>query len=398
MTGLKHRYGNVPPGWDVRRLEEIADINPPKPEGINPQTAVTFIGMADVTTTGDIAHTSIRDFGDTEKGYTAFRERDILIAKITPCFENGKCALASGLKHGIGIGSTEFHVIRVKNGMNPRFLLYHTRSPIFRKMGEANMTGSAGQKRVPTGFIKAYPIPVPPLRQQQNIVQILETWDRAIALNELLIHKKKEFRYQLLQKIFNGPNTDWQSVPLGNVAAVTMGHAPSSKFYNRNRDGLPLIQGKADFREFGFAPTVWTNQITKTCEEGDILMTVRAPVGAVARSSCRACIGRGVCTVNPFGIDKSFLFHALRRFETGWERYTQGSIFAAISRNDIKRMIIQFPADKAKQMSIGRMMDAIDSEIVLLDMERQNLATQREGLLERLLYPRLIPHGPDEKQ
>ncbi len=383
--------------WEMKRLDEIAILNPPKPKGIDAHLAVSFIGMADVSTTGKIIETSIREFRDTEKGYTAFQEGDVLLAKITPCFENGKCALAAGLNHGLGIGSTEFHVLRMKDGMDPRFLLYHTRSSAFRIRGEANMTGTSGQKRVPADFIKAFRIPVPPLVTQQTIIRILEAWDTALHLTEILIQKKKSLIRAILSAAIATSNGSWQKASLGNLASVIMGQAPASRFYNKKKEGLPLIQGKADLNGNSTNANIWTSQITKTCEAGDILMTVRAPVGAVARSSGRACLGRGVCAIKPHAVDRDFLFFILRHLETGWGKYIQGSIFAAVSSIDVKRMVVPFPKSGDEQAVIAAALKAVDAEISLLEQQTDYLQKQRNGLLNRLLYPGLSPHGPGER-
>ena len=383
--------------WKLKRLHEIAVLNPPKPRGIDRRLPVTFIGMAGIANNGKIIGTSIREFQDIEKGYRAFQEGDILLAKITPCFENGKCALTRDLKNGLGIGSTEFHILRVKNGLEPRYLLYHIQSRAFRIRGEARMTGSSGQKRIPASFINSYQIPIPPLSRQQTIIDIISTWDQALELMQSVIERKRLLAAKVVNQIIAGRNSNWGSAPLGNLAAIAMGHAPSSKHYNRKQLGLPLIQGKGDFDGSHAKASIWTNHITQSCAAGDILMTVRAPVGAIARSSVTACIGRGVCAITPQAIDGEFLFHMLRHMRPRWARYIQGSTFASISGKDVKRMVIYFPKSQAEQVAVAKALGAIDEEISLLEQQKIHLDKQREALLGKLLYPRLIPHGPGEK-
>lgn len=383
--------------WKLKRLREIAILNPPKPRGIDRRLPVTFIGMAGITNNGKIIETSIREFQDIEKGYRVFQEGDILLAKITPCFENGKCALTRGLKNGLGIGSTEFHILRVKNGLDPRYLLYHIQSPAFRIRGEARMTGSSGQKRIPASFINSYQIPIPPLSHQRTIIDIISTWDQALELMEGSIERKRLLAATVVEQIIARGNSNWRSAPLVNLAAIAMGHAPPSKHYNRKQLGLPLIQGKGDFDGNHAKPNIWTNHITQTCAAGDILLTVRAPVGAVARSSVSACIGRGICAITPHEIDGDFLFHMLRHMRPRWAKYIQGSTFASISGKDVKRMVISFPESQAEQVAVARALSDIEDEISLMEQQKIHLDKQREALLGKLLYPRLIPHGPGEK-
>jgi type I restriction enzyme S subunit len=145
-----------------RPLSAIADINPPLPRHVPDSELVSFAGMSDVKESGGI--TSLRDvpFGAAVKvGFTRFIEGDVLFAKITPCMENGKGALAAGLTNGIGCGSTEFHVLRAKGENCNGFIYQVVQSRAFRQKAEMNMSGSAGQQRVPSDFFKEFPVHIP---------------------------------------------------------------------------------------------------------------------------------------------------------------------------------------------------------------------------------------------
>ena len=111
---------------------------------------------------------------EVRKGYAPFQEEDVILAKITPCMENGKVAVARGLKNGVGFGSSEFHVIRPHGFVSRDYLFYFLVRSDFRKDAERNMTGSAGQRRVPTSYIKEAPLPLPPLNEQRRIVEKVE--------------------------------------------------------------------------------------------------------------------------------------------------------------------------------------------------------------------------------
>ena len=119
-----------------------------------------------------------RPFREVAKGYTPFAENDVIVAKITPCMENGKCAIARNLRSGVGFGSTEFHVLRATKHVIPEWLYYFWRLPLTRKLAGINMTGSAGQKRVPARFLEGVQIPLPPLSEQRRIAGQLEQADR----------------------------------------------------------------------------------------------------------------------------------------------------------------------------------------------------------------------------
>lgn len=156
-------------GWELKKLSDCCCVNPSKKEidYFTDDLEVSFISMASVSENGDINTNEIRKYREVKTGFTYFYENDVLFAKITPCMENGKGAIARGLKNHIGFGSTEFHVLRPKKGLSNSEWLYHlTTLPIFRTSAEKNMTGSAGQKRVPASFFDKFRVPLPPFSLQ----------------------------------------------------------------------------------------------------------------------------------------------------------------------------------------------------------------------------------------
>jgi type I restriction enzyme, S subunit len=135
---------------------------------------VTFLPMEAIGEHGEIDLSNVRDIEEVRSGYTQFFDGDVVIAKITPCFENGKGALVKGTSDGVGFGTTELHVLTPSDELDGRFLYFTTASPHFRRLGEAMMTGAAGQKRVPEDFVRDFTIQVPPLPQQRAIANYLD--------------------------------------------------------------------------------------------------------------------------------------------------------------------------------------------------------------------------------
>jgi type I restriction enzyme S subunit len=161
-------------------LSSVAQVNPGAPEvaQLRPDQLVDFVPMTAVSETGIMTVSNQRPFAEVAKGFTSFRQDDVLLAKITPCFENNKIALAQ-VKTGYGFGSTEFHVIRcVPNLLSPKYLLHFLRQNRLRLAGERRMTGSAGQRRVPKAFLEELEIPLPPLAEQKCIAAILDQADK----------------------------------------------------------------------------------------------------------------------------------------------------------------------------------------------------------------------------
>ena len=209
----------TPDGWLLVPLPEICQINPPKPaqDALPPDGPVTFVPMPAVDAdSGTIATPMIRPFAEVRKGFTAFRDYDVIMAKITPCMENGKAAIARNLENGFGFGSTEFHVFRSSPAILPEFVFYFIRQESFRRSAADEMTGSVGQKRVPAEFLKRTGIPLPPLAEQKRMVAKVETLlARVNAARQRLAKVPallKRFRQSVLAAACSGQLTeDWRT-------------------------------------------------------------------------------------------------------------------------------------------------------------------------------------------
>ena len=163
-------------GWMEQRLGECCVINPKKTTDsrLEEDLKISFIPMASVSECGEILKLEDKFCREVKNGFTYFCEGDVLFAKITPCMENGKGAVAVSLTNGIGFGSTEFHVLRpIKEKSNSYWLYALTSFELFRKKAEKNMTGSAGQKRVPASFLENIKISVPPISLQNEFEKLL---------------------------------------------------------------------------------------------------------------------------------------------------------------------------------------------------------------------------------
>jgi type I restriction enzyme S subunit len=180
----------VPAHWDVKRLRFFAAINPRlERRSFESQMEVSFLPMERIGEDGRLCLEETKRFVDVAQGHTHFHDGDIIIAKITPCFENGKGGICEGLVNGVGFGTTELHVVRANRNLNSNFLFYLTRSHPFRAFGAAWMYGVAGQQRVPEEFLKDFPTPVPGLPEQRAIATFL---DRETANVDALIGKRQE--------------------------------------------------------------------------------------------------------------------------------------------------------------------------------------------------------------
>lgn len=167
-------------GWGITSLGECCELNPKRPRDISDEEMVSFIPMLAVSEDGRINCTDIKPYKDVKKGFTYFAENDVLFAKITPCMENGKGAIAQGLENGIGSGSTEFHVLRPITGKsNPYWLYILTMLDSFRLGARKAMTGTGGQLRVPIGYLNDYQVALPPIELQDQFEEIVHQSDKS---------------------------------------------------------------------------------------------------------------------------------------------------------------------------------------------------------------------------
>ncbi|EAJ8929066.1 restriction endonuclease subunit S [Campylobacter jejuni] len=191
-------------GWKRISLknEQYIELNPSKKEisKLDENMLVSFIEMASVSDKGYIQSKIDRSLNEVRKGYTYFIENDILIAKITPCMENGKCAIAKNLTNNIGFGSTEFHIFRAKTGLDSSFLFYNLNQQNIREKAALAMTGASGHKRVPISFYENLTIPLPPLEIQEKIVQNIELVEQQIDLLNLKLEFLEKEKEKILQK------------------------------------------------------------------------------------------------------------------------------------------------------------------------------------------------------
>lgn len=187
--------------WEVGLLGQFAQVNPRR-ETRADDVNVSFVPMSAVSEDGHLVSPQIREYGSVKKGFTAFRNKDVIVAKITPCFENGKAALVTGLMDGIGFGSTEFHVVRASNACLPEFLFAQIYSDQFRRLGKSSMTGSGGQQRVPTAFVENYLVSIPSLAEQQRIADCLTSLDTLITTATQELETLKTHKKGLMQQLF----------------------------------------------------------------------------------------------------------------------------------------------------------------------------------------------------
>jgi type I restriction enzyme S subunit len=192
-------------GFPKDLLGNVVRINPGIDRQIALNSKISFVPMMGVNEqTGKIIFSEERTFREVSKGYTPFIENDVLFAKITPCMENGKSAIASHLINGIGFGSTEFHVLRPTKLTTSEWIFWLIRKKEFRQLASKSFTGTAGQQRVPTSFLENFPVPIPPVALQNQFVEICKGYDQLLK-RFIESERQTETLFQsLLQQAFQG--------------------------------------------------------------------------------------------------------------------------------------------------------------------------------------------------
>jgi type I restriction enzyme, S subunit len=278
--------------WSRQKLSDICQLRPPKSEAratLSDGDAVSFVPMNDLPIREKRLYlTSEKALGKVYGGYTYFADGDVLLAKITPCFENGKLGIARGLKNGIGFGSSEFFVLRPGNRVDPEFLFYFLCQDTFLNSMKRVMSGAVGHKRVPKEFIEALPLQLPTLQEQKRIVAILDEAfagiETAIANTEKNLDNARElFNSYLSLAIRRGLELSKQSDLDQFVKFIDYrGRTPK-----KVDSGLRLITAKnvrmgylqREPEEF-VDPESYDSWMTRGIPgKGDVLFTTEAPLG-----------------------------------------------------------------------------------------------------------------------
>lgn len=293
------------------------------------------------------------------------------------------------LNEGIALGG-DLNVLRTP--LNGIFLAYYLNNA--KKQDIARLSQGISIIHLYSAQLKLLGLSYPSLKEQQKIADFLSSVDKKIDALKQKQQLLQQYKKGMMQKLFsqqihfkddNGQGyPEWKNEKLSHTCKIVMGTSPDSKNYNSDNYGLPLIQGNADIVNRMSAPRVFTTQITKECFIGDILLTVRAPVGAVAKAFHHACIGRGICSISAVkNVEQEYIYQYLLFIEECWAKYSQGSTFDSINSSDLKELAIDIPS-KQEQQKIANFLSAIDKKINLVTTQIEQTEQFKKGLLQQL--------------
>lgn len=369
--------------WTTKKLSEIVLFNPR--ETIKKGILAKKIAMDTLVP----FCRNVPSFELTEyNGGTKFRNGDTIMARITPCLENGKTAKVSILDDNeVGFGSTEYIVFRAIEGIsNEDYVYYLVCSPIVRDPAIKSMVGSSGRQRVQTDVLKNLKICVPDLGTQNRIGSLLKTIDDKIALNTKINENLEQQAQAIYVQMFIKNAIDsWKKGSLSDIAVITMGQSPKGDTFNEAGEGAVFYQGRTDF---GFRfPTrrLYTTEPKRIALYGDTLISVRAPVGDlnVAYEDC--CIGRGLAAVHSKDNHQSFVLYTLFALNKQLNIFNgEGTVFGSINKKSFNSMGITIPPTELinKFESIAK---PIDRAILNNYKEICRLQAIRDTLLPKLM-------------
>ena len=271
----------------------------------------------------------------------------------------------------------------------PTLLSFYVQSRPYWNWVKVNSMRS-GQPGINGIEYASLPIPLPPtLAEQEAIAEALSDTDAHIESLEQLLTKKRQIKKGAMQELLTGKkrlpgfSREWKVKRLGDISEIVMGQSPNSAHYNNKGKGLPLIQGNADIYGRQTIRRVFTTEVTKRGQAGDILMSVRAPVGEISRAVFDICLGRGVCAIRyP---ENDFLYYALIAREPTWVKLSKGSTFDSVSSTDVNRFEIVQPTDETEQFAIASILSDMDAEIAAVETKLSKARQIKQGMMQELL-------------
>ncbi len=388
-SGYKQtEIGVIPADWDMKRLGDIGECLiglTYKPSDVSHQ------GML-VLRSSNIQNDKLAFDDNVYVGVDVPEKIKVKNGDILICVRNGsrnligKCALLDSRVEGQTFGA----FMSVFRTPYYGYIFHQFQSNNIQRQINENIGATINQ--ITNKNLNSFRVAFPNKEEERSAISnVLSDSDGLIEKLERLIEKKKQIKQGTMQELLTGKRClpgfsgKWESKTLEEIADVNMGQSPSSSSYNIAGHGIPLIQGNADIDNRKSIKRVWTTQKTKTCKAGDIIMTVRAPVGLVGIASEDSCLGRGVCSFKIKNIKKDFLFHSLIFNESAWKILEQGSTFTAANSSQIKIFGLRVPPTQSEQTAIATILSDMDTEIEKLESQLTKYQNLKQGMMQVLL-------------
>jgi type I restriction enzyme S subunit len=399
--------------WSTKLLADVCEIRPPKAEvgkRLSPSDVVSFMPMEDLGINQKYATPArLRPLSEVTGSYTYFADGDVLLAKITPCFENGKLGIATGLSNGVGFGSSEYVVFRPDATLAPEWLYYYLSRETFRAEGAQRMSGAVGHKRVAKEFIESYSIPVPPGDEQRRIVGILDEAFGGIGTASANAEKNLQNARSLfeahLQSVFGQRREGWIEEPIGSVCDIKHGFAFDGADFSKNvASDKPLVITPGNFTEDGRVLFNERNSkrfsgkppIGYEFEVGDLVVVMTDLSSKMKILGKPAFVDSGNIlhnqrigrfTFSNDRINKRFLYYFMmsERFLREIKRSATGTMVKHTAPKRILSNVISFPSDRREQSAVVARFDAIRAETQRLEALYRQKIVGLDALRKSLL-------------
>ncbi|EHI0517323.1 TPA: restriction endonuclease subunit S [Klebsiella pneumoniae] len=412
--------GVIPEDWDCVPFGNLFKTNTKKKK-VSDYELVSFIGMQDVSEDAQLKNNTQLPFKEVKSGFTYFEKGDVLLAKITPCFENGKGCHTADLPTNVGFGSTEFHVLRENEDSDSRFIYFWTTDKKFRASLESEMVGSAGHRRVPLVAIEKYLIPCPPnLQEQSAIADSLSDINNFILALEKLIVKKQAIKTATMQRLLTGKPRlpqfalrkdgsakgykkselgeipeDWVVTSIGQFTDCCAGGTPNTKisaywggthpWMSSGELHLKQVYAVADY----ITDEGLVNSSTKYVPKNSVLVGLAGQGktrGTVAINRIELCTNQSIAAIFPSKHHSTeFLFYNLdSRYEELRSLSTGDGGRGGLNLTIIRKLHLAFPP-KEEQAAIAAILSDMDKEIQILQQRLDKTRQIKQGMMQELL-------------
>lgn len=425
--------GEVPAHWEVKRLRYVAELNPSKTEvrTLPAERSVSFIPMEAVGEDGSLSLVQTRQIGEVLAGYTYVREGDVTIAKITPCFENGKGAVMRGLKNHVGFGTTELIVLRPQSSLTTSEYLYRVvSSEPFRVLGESSMYGAGGQKRVPDDFVRNFKIAWPPYKEQVEIQAFLDheiaRIDALVEEQQRLIELLKEKRQAVISHtVTKGLDPDvpmkdsgvewlgevpehWEVVRVKHAAKLESGHTPNkekAEYWNGSIPWVSLNDSKKlaqydyiDETNFSISDLGIANSSARLLPSRSVVFTRDATIGLAAITTKEMAVSQHLIAwlCHDEVVIPEYLLLVFYAMKEELDRYTFGATIKTIGMPDIRSLSMPLPSMSEQKEVIGYVFserDRLDDLVAEAQKASRLLVERRSALISAAVTGKIDVRG-----
>lgn len=372
--------------WDKRRLASFCQTNPGKDQlsSLDDSHTVSFIEMSSVSNDGCITYKEDKTIKQLKKGsYTLFQDEDIIIAKITPCMENGKCALARNLTNGLAMGSSEFHVLRTNNDIVINDYLFHLLNrQIVRDFAEQNMTGTSGHRRVPIKWYEDLDIPVPPIDVQKQIIEEIAKVDKSVSGAMLQIDKCESDIESLLSSL-NFADSTLNTIAPFATKSIKYSDIESETYITTDN----MLQNKLGVLPFEGVANI--SSITEYKPEDILISNIRPYLKKIWIADKEGGCSKDVLVLRSADTSKylpKYIFYMLRR-DAFFDYVMEGKKGIKMPRGnkeDIMKYKIPMP-NIDEQKRIIAQIEALELEITKARTLIENAASEKQAILDKYL-------------